>query len=108
MSVALRFVCPDCGTKLAPVESMDVATQAIRRTCRRCPATWSLVVSPMQAAAGSGLRMDVATIARVRPSVRPEPERVPCPKCGCLWRPGSIVGGECLLCKSLAESAGVR
>ena len=38
----IRFRC-QCGALLAPVTPMTHATAVIRRTCRRCRATWQIV-----------------------------------------------------------------
>ena len=41
----LRYQCPDCKRKLAPIEGMACATQVVSRSCK-CKAKWQLVVVP--------------------------------------------------------------
>lgn len=57
----LTFKCPSCGTKLRAVRAMDVATQVVKRTCRKsdCRETWQLVVQPL--IAREGVRIDKAS-----------------------------------------------
>jgi transcription elongation factor Elf1 len=65
----LTFKCPDCGTKLRPVETMQVATQVVRRTCvkKACGARWQLVVAPI--AIREGVRIDKAVMVPVIPGI---------------------------------------
>lgn len=53
----IRFKCPSCGTKLAPVEQSE-ATQILKRTCSKCRETWQLKVEKILAK--NGIRMDRA------------------------------------------------
>jgi hypothetical protein len=46
MAIDLRFNCPSCGTKFAPVSGMELATGVYKRTCRKCRETWQIVVTP--------------------------------------------------------------
>lgn len=57
----LTFKCPSCGTKLPPVEAMEVAAQVVKRTCRKCRERWQLVVQPL--VVKDGMRLDKATFA---------------------------------------------
>lgn len=59
----LRFACPSCGTKFAPVESSDSATQVVRRKCRKCKERWQLVVAAVKVS--EGLRLDKAELTFV-------------------------------------------
>lgn len=54
----IAFRCPSCAARLAPVETMDEATQILRRTCPRCGETWQLRVRPIRVTAGA--RQDAA------------------------------------------------
>lgn len=57
-SVMLNFQCPSCQAKLRPpVESMDYATQVVRRKCSGCGEKWQLVIKKLP---GEKFRMDQA------------------------------------------------
>jgi len=61
MTTTLTFKCPSCGAKLPQVEAQQIATQVVRRTCRRCKERWQLVVQPL--VIKDGVRIDKATFA---------------------------------------------
>lgn len=56
----LKFKCPSCGGKFAPVPAMDVATQVVKRTCPACGERWQLTVRAIQVK--DSQRMDAATL----------------------------------------------
>lgn len=60
MLTKLRYQCPDCGRKLAPVPEMRSATQVVKRTCPRCGKGWTLKVTPL-ASKLPGVRFNVGT-----------------------------------------------
>lgn len=57
---ALKFACPSCGRKFAPVETSDSATHVVQRTCSRCHERWQLVVQGL--AVKDDYRIDKATL----------------------------------------------
>lgn len=63
--LTLTFKCgaDDCDAKLPPVEAAQVATQVVKRTCRKCGTRWQLVVKPIMVREGA--RVDMATLSRL-------------------------------------------
>lgn len=55
----LTFTCPSCKAKLQPVAAQDIATQVVKRTCRKCRERWQLVIQPL--VIREGVRLDKAT-----------------------------------------------
>lgn len=51
----LKALCPSCSCFLAPFTGYDVATNVVKRTCRKCRNRWQIVVRPM--AAKDGLKL---------------------------------------------------
>jgi hypothetical protein len=58
----LRYQCPDCARKFAPVLGMMTATQVIRRTCAGCRTRWQIVITPHQKPIGY---IDVGTFSKL-------------------------------------------
>lgn len=57
--LTLTFTCPSCQAKLAGVEAVNLHTQVVRRTCRKCRERWQLVVQPL--VVREGVHVDKAT-----------------------------------------------
>ena len=55
--------------KLAPVEGAQVATQVVRRKCRRCGVRWQIVIAPVaREMFGQTAWFDAGTFTRVSPT----------------------------------------
>ncbi len=63
VNVALKFQCPDCATTLSAVTSTQVATQIVKRMCRRCRTRWQLKATPVSV---SPFRVDQAVFVEVK------------------------------------------
>jgi transcription elongation factor Elf1 len=62
----LQYTCPDCSLPLRKVESMNVATQVVKRTCRNCGQHWQIVIRPVEVTMfGKPAWLDEGTFARI-------------------------------------------
>lgn len=71
-NVQLRFQCPDCTRKLAPVDQLHHATQVVARKCGKCGTAWQLTVRPVLGRPDSGIQqLDIAEFHRISADPKP-------------------------------------
>lgn len=63
----LTFTCPSCHARLPSVEAGQVATEVVKRTCRKCHERWQLVVQPIVAREGFNLHKATFTFLGLTP-----------------------------------------
>lgn len=69
MSRELAYRCPDCNRALHSAQGMEVATQVVKRTCRRCGSRWQIVIVPNAGNIhGQGAWFDSGTFTRIAKS----------------------------------------
>ena len=66
MERKLAYRCPDCQRQLAKIDGMEIATQVVKRTCKKCGSKWQIVVVPnYKNLLGGGAYFDTGTFTRL-------------------------------------------